>query len=47
MRYKLKKDNIKLKEKDILITLEDLKYMNEAIKKDNNINGFIFGFEKL
>ena len=45
MRYKLKED-IGMREREIIISLEDLKYMNEKIKQDKRINGFIFGFEK-
>ncbi len=46
MRYKLK-HKFSMREKEILITIEDLKYMNECVKKGNCLNGFIFGFEKV
>jgi len=46
MRYKIKKD-MYMKEKEIIITLEDLKYMNDRLKKDKGISGFVFGFEKV
>jgi len=46
MRYKLKTD-LGMKENEIIITLKDLKYMNDRLKRDNKINGFIFGFEKV
>jgi len=47
MKYKLK-NQMNIKEKrEIIVSLKDLEYMNNELKKDNRINGFVFGFEKI
>lgn len=46
MRYKLKND-LGMREIEVLITLEDLSYMNNKLNEDKRTNGFIFGLEKV
>jgi len=45
MRYRLKK-TLEMREKEVVITLEDLEYMKNKLKEDKEINGFIFGLVK-
>ncbi len=44
MRYRIKK-TLEFREKEVIINLEDIKYMTEKLKKDKNLFGFIFGLE--
>ena len=45
-KYKLKHYS-KLRENQIKISLDDLRDMNDAVMKDKEINGFLYGFEEI
>ena len=45
-KYKLKHYS-KLRENQIKISLDDLRDMNDAVKKNKDINGFFYGFEEI
>ena len=45
-KYKLKHYS-RLRENQIFISLDDLRDMNNAVKKDNKVNGFFYGFEEI
>ena len=45
-KYKLKHYS-KLKENQILISLDDLRDMNDAVNKNKDVSGFFYGFEEI
>ena len=45
-KYKLKHYS-RLRENQIFISLDDLRDMNNAIKEDDRVSGFYYGFEEI